>query len=539
MKTKIFLLTAVLIASARAESPSTNTLTAAAERAIERASLRVDAAALAEAVNPLDDALARAPNDPALLYTRAYGYYASSALYRRPSNPAALQKCFESSVALLERVKGDPWEAEAAALRGSILGQLIGLKGGLAGMTLGPDSGRLLARAAKAAPTSPRLLMFRGISLFNMPAIWGGDPLEGATLFQQAVDGFAAHDLAADGPHWGRADALTWLGIAKQKTGDFAAARAAWEQALALEPDYGWVKFALLPSLDGSAKQTKNPAAEVQVVADFFPAEGSARKIGVLFLGGSEGGKPDRHLAQMFAQNGYAVLAPAYFGSEGLPNELELIPLEYLDRAILSLCRQANLRPDGVVIIGASKGAELALLLAARDTTVAGVIALAPSSVVWQGLPGKFGPTHPQSSWSLNRKPVPFVPFDHGENFDPSDPRSIYKIYERSLAQKDAVAQATIAAEKIHGPVLLLSGSKDDLWPSDQMGDAIVARLKAVGFNYDCEHAKYEDAGHTLNEYFMRGGTVEGNRTARIEATKKMLEFLARIDQRLASADAR
>jgi len=101
------------------------------------------------------------------------------------------------------------------------------------------------------------------------------------------------------------------------------------------------------------------------------------------------------------------------------------------------------------------------------------------------------------------------------------------------------VAQATIAVEKIHGPVLLLSGSEDNLWPSVRMGDAIVARLNDMGFNYPCEHAKYEAAGHTLNEYFMRGGTVEGNRTARIEATKKMLEFLARIDQRLASANAR
>jgi len=539
MKTKLVLLFAVLTAMAHAESSPASILAATAERAIERAALRTDAAALAEAVKPLDGALAQTPNDPALLYTRAYGYYASSMLYRRPSNPAALQKCFESAVALLERVKGDPWEAEAAGLRGSILGQLIGLKGGLAGMTLGPESGRLMAHAAKAAPDSPRVIMFRGVSLFNTPAMWGGDPAEGTRLLQQAVDRFAASDLPANGPHWGQADALTWLGLAKQKAGDFAAARAAWERALALEPDYGWVKFALLPSLGRGGQQTQNSATDAQVVADFFPAEGSAKKIGVLLLGGSEGGKPDRHLAQMFAQNGYAVLAPAYFRAEGLPDELELIPLEYLDRALLSLRRQANLRSESVVIVGASKGAELALLLAARDATVAGVIALSPSSVVWQGLPGKSGPTHPQSSWSLNGQPVPFVPYAQGESFDPADPRSIYKIYERSLAQKAAVAQATIAVEKIHGPVLLLSGSQDDLWPSGQMGDAILARLKTMGFPYPCEHAKYEDAGHTLNEYFLRGGTVEGNRTARQEASKKMLEFLAGIDQRLASTGAR
>ena len=253
MKIKLLLLAAVLAANAYAEPSTTGSLAAAAERTIECAYLHADAAALAEAGKPLDAALARAPNDPALLYTRAYAYYASSALHRRPSDRAALQQCFEAATGLLKRVKGAPWEAEAAALQGSILGQLIGLKGGLAGMTLGPESSRLLARAAKAAPASPRLLMFRGISLLSTPVIWGGNPVEGAKLLQQAVDRFAASDLPADGPHWGRAVALTWLGIAKQKAGNTAGAQAAWQQALAIEPDYAWVKFALLPSLDQKA----------------------------------------------------------------------------------------------------------------------------------------------------------------------------------------------------------------------------------------------------------------------------------------------
>jgi predicted TPR repeat methyltransferase len=66
------------------------------------------------------------------------------------------------------------------------------------------------------------------------------------------VDGFAAAP-PTDGPHWGHTEALTWLGFARQKTGDLAAARAAWQQALAIEPNYAWVKFALLPSLDKPA----------------------------------------------------------------------------------------------------------------------------------------------------------------------------------------------------------------------------------------------------------------------------------------------
>ena len=64
----------------------------------------------------------------------------------------------------------------------------------------------------------------------------------------QSLD--AALAVAPPGPAWGHADALVWLGIAQQRAGDSAAARAAWQQALAIEPGFAWVKYALLPSLD-------------------------------------------------------------------------------------------------------------------------------------------------------------------------------------------------------------------------------------------------------------------------------------------------
>jgi tetratricopeptide (TPR) repeat protein len=82
------------------------------------------------------------------------------------------------------------------------------------------------------------------------PKEYGGDPVEAAAMLQQAVDHFAAPGNLPPGPVWGHADALAWLGIARQQAGDLAAARTAWQQALAIEPNYAWVKFALLPSLD-------------------------------------------------------------------------------------------------------------------------------------------------------------------------------------------------------------------------------------------------------------------------------------------------
>jgi len=120
---------------------------------------------------------------------------------------------------------------------------------------------------------------------------------------------------------------------------------------------------------------------------------------------------------------------------------------------------------SGVVILGASRGAELALLLASIKPQIKGVIALSPSSVVWFGLPKEL-PILPCSSWTLGGKPVPFMPYDSSRKIVPGDMRAMYKNIEESLAQKEAVEKAAIKVEQIHGPVLLASGHDDEICPA-------------------------------------------------------------------------
>jgi uncharacterized protein len=236
--------------------------------------------------------------------------------------------------------------------------------------------------------------------------------------------------------------------------------------------------------------------------ADLFTTEGSTKKLGVIVLGGSEGGK-SFYFAKPFAQAGYPTLALAYFKTKTTPDTLEEIPLEYFSKALEWFNTNENI-PNGIVVAGASKGAELSLLLATEHPQIKGVIALAPSSVVWQGIPKTiFGA--PRSSWTLDGKPVPFVPY----NVIGFDGKNYLSLHKHSLQQKEAVEQATIPVEKINGSILLLSGGQDPMWPSTEMGDAIGERLKAKGFSHKFEHIKYDDAGHTLNEYFMLGGTTE------------------------------
>jgi dienelactone hydrolase len=255
-------------------------------------------------------------------------------------------------------------------------------------------------------------------------------------------------------------------------------------------------------------------------IANFYHTDDSQKKLGIVVLGGSDGGKPD-WLATALADQGYPVLSLAYFKVAGTPEYLDMIPLEYFDKPITWLGNNEKIRRAMIAVVGVSKGAELALLLASRKPQIRGVIAIAPSSVVWQGIPKTFWP--PRSSWSLGGQQVPFVPYVYGKGSDPND---VLGLYRQSLMQKEQVQKAAIEVEKIGGPILLLSGQQDNLWPSAEMGDMICKRLKESQFKYKYEHVKYDDAGHTLNEHYMLGGTSDGNKRAREESTKKMLEFL-------------
>lgn len=280
---------------------------------------------------------------------------------------------------------------------------------------------------------------------------------------------------------------------------------------------------ALYSSEAGGSEPLDITVAQEGFAATYYdPPEGTT-PVGVVVLGGSEGGRSARR-AEAFAAEGYAVLSLAYFKEAGTPDYLDEIPLEYFDKPIKWFAERLAMRGRKIVLVGGSKGAELALLLASRKAEIAGVIAISPSSVVFQGIPRVFWP--PRSSWSDKGKPLPFVPYDASQGVDPTNLRPLYEL---SLSHAGLVAKASIPVEKINGPILLLSGKDDGMWPASEMADAIVARLKQNKFPHAFDHIAYDNAGHTLNEFFMIGGTKEGNRKARVDAWQRMLAFLSQI----------
>jgi uncharacterized protein len=271
------------------------------------------------------------------------------------------------------------------------------------------------------------------------------------------------------------------------------------------------------------AEVKMEPVTGAGFEADLYLPPGASDRPGVIVLGGSEGGKP-ADWAKRIAAAGYPALCVAYFKTKTTPATLELIPLEYFKTAIDWFLASGKARPGGVIVFGGSKGAELALLLAARVPEIKGVIAIAPSAVVWQGLPAGWWPIPPAlSSWSEHNAPVPFVPYDYSVM---ANAERLVDFYRGALGNKAAVEAAAIPVENINGPILLLAGAEDTLWPSAEMAGMIAERLKRSGFAHRFERIVFPDAGHSLNEAYLLGGTVAGNKNARLKAWETILDFL-------------
>lgn len=260
---------------------------------------------------------------------------------------------------------------------------------------------------------------------------------------------------------------------------------------------------------------------EYVVDYNYFPATGQDKNIAIMYFGGSGGGYPyDPFIENNLTKFGYPCIGVAYFKTENTPKNLSEVPLEYFEQAIDSYLERPEIKGKKLVIIGGSKGGELVLLLASKYSEIKGVIAVVPSHVVWEGINADWSSSK-SSSWSFKGKPVPYVPDDT------SSQKGFLELYELSLQQKDYVEKAKIPVEKIKGPILIVSGVDDKMWPSTFMGDEVIKRLKENNFPYWYRHDAYQSAGHSLHPKYLRfGGSKKGNRKAKKGYEQSVLEFL-------------
>jgi dienelactone hydrolase len=231
--------------------------------------------------------------------------------------------------------------------------------------------------------------------------------------------------------------------------------------------------------------------------------------------------------AKAFAEHGYAALQLAYHAAPGLPTTLHLTPLEYFKTAIDWLRAQPGVDPDRIAIAGTSIGGMAALAVAAHYPELKVVVAAVPSSVIWP----TFGSAR-ASMFSLAGQPLPYLPYGL------SGGSRIYNLYDDGLNALAQHPDAIIPVEQINGPVMLICGKVDSLWPSCRMSAQVIARLEANKFGHAFQLLEYPEAGHSVfgppvapespafTSLGSSGGSAASNNAARIDSWPKAVAFI-------------
>ena len=231
-----------------------------------------------------------------------------------------------------------------------------------------------------------------------------------------------------------------------------------------------------------------------------YPAGNRYDKVMIVVSGSNGGIKLTKQFAQVYREHGIPALAVAFFGTKQTGKYLDRVPLEYIENAIKWLKARGY---NKIGIDGASKGSELALLSASIFPRISCVIARVPSYFVSEGLVASGKSKNPSgtSCWSYKGEELPYAAYNY-RSFNL--PKIIAQERELHLItinkEKTVKDEDIIPVEKIGGPILLLSGKNDVVWPSYESSVYIEKRLEENGFKFPHKHVAFEYIGHVMTD---------------------------------------
>lgn len=228
-----------------------------------------------------------------------------------------------------------------------------------------------------------------------------------------------------------------------------------------------------------------------------YPVSGRKDKV-MIVVSGSEGGLEHAgKMAHYLQDHGIPALALGYFKTKHTSKHLVQVPLEIVKSVISYLVEKGY---GKIGISGTSKGAEYALAAAITFPKLSCVIVKTPSWFYGEGVKGR--KPSGTSSWSYQGKELPYTPYKT-RKFHML--KMLWKEKEYNLLEintgKRVTADSVIPVEKIHAPILILSVSRDTIWPSKESGEKLALRLQENSFEYPYQHICYEHMSHMMLEY--------------------------------------
>jgi dienelactone hydrolase len=282
-------------------------------------------------------------------------------------------------------------------------------------------------------------------------------------------------------------------------------------------------------------------------VGEFFFSDKPGRQT-LLWLGGSGSNLAINALiAAPLASRGFNVLAVPFFGEKGLPSQLSRIPLEYFERIFEWLGNDPRTAGQPVQIIGMSKGAEAALVLASRYPIIRRVALWAPHAYCFQGIAFKN-----ESSWTYQGRDLPYIRLKNRWVFADmvrcmiqNEPFGYTHTFIKGLQEAQNRDEARIRVEDARADLLIFTGKQCNMWNTFDGCLEIMDTLERTKYPYPRELVVYEEAGEPyLVPYVIpvginsvqilprlvlsTGGTMHGNAQAQADTWERTIEFFSR-----------
>ena len=265
----------------------------------------------------------------------------------------------------------------------------------------------------------------------------------------------------------------------------------------------------------------------------------------IVWLGGSGSNLEINSLiCAPLASHGFNVLSLPFFGEKGLPTQLSRIPLEYFDRVFAWLANHPLTGGKEVWLLGMSKGAELALILASRYPSITRVALWAPHAYCFQGIAYKN-----ESSWTYAGNDLPYIRLRNRwvfarllGSFIKNKPFEFASIYKKGINLAQNKESARIKVEDAQADLLLFASKQCGMWNTYDGSVQILDTLRRNSYPHHYDLIVYEGAGEPyLVPYVIpasessakiaprlvlsMGGTLKGNAHARADSWEKTIEF--------------
>ena len=152
-----------------------------------------------------------------------------------------------------ELIESDDQWAEAHALKSALLSVEMSFSPSK-GMYLGAKSAQHIESAIKADPSEPTGWVQKGGSKLFTPKMFGGSIGEAIKCYKEAIRLYET-DTMQTSNNWQYINTLAWLGNAYKQNENYEMAKQTYRKAIAVEPEFYWVKNILMLDLE---KEMKN-----------------------------------------------------------------------------------------------------------------------------------------------------------------------------------------------------------------------------------------------------------------------------------------